>query len=56
MALFVRTIFAACILAFMPTGTELSTRSHAEIYTVRVESIIPPKGKNCAILERLHYV
>lgn len=42
MALFGRSIFASRILAFMPTGIELSTRSHAEIYIIRIE-------RHCAI-------
>jgi len=57
MALFERSIFAARILAFMPTGTELSTPSHAEIYTVYTESImLSRKGKiqlqQCFILSK----
>jgi len=35
MALFVWSIFPARILTFVTTATELSMRSHAEIYTAR---------------------
>ena len=43
-------------IAFMPTGTELSTRSHAEIYTVHTESIVSSREGKIVLRQRLHYL
>lgn len=42
-------------ITFMPTGTELSTRSHAEIYTVHTESIVSPRAGKIVLRQCLHY-